>query len=396
MVDAQSEEARPDPRWSEGLIHRHGLVYGVAVSTLAMLRVTIPGGLAVVWADDGVLIAASRWMSPWDAVSFPYQGYLNVGPMLVAMTLEWLPVSLIPVGLVIAWAASVGSLAVLVARVSRSFLDRSSSRAMLGAALGLTPIASFESLGSIANLQWLLVAAAIVILVGEPVGRGEAVASGVVLALAAMSAPAAVALIPFALWRHRRRWHLVAFLTGITLQVITVATQWGARDTAGDWFAVWDVASTFMWSGLNSITSARWRPFSPNYLTVLLIGVIGVAAWKQPRRFAPIAVIVAAGFAVWWFTYGGAGATPARPRYMVVPAVCFVAAVMRATERVARLHLVVIAVVCVTWVVGFQASALRTEARSWKHQVEQAECVEGEMLIGLAPQGFGLAVLPCG
>lgn len=376
----------------QGVI-RPGALFSVLVAAAAFTRVAVARAHEGMWADDGVYLEVVHSRPPWESVLYAHHGYLNLGQMMIASSLEWVPISYAPVAFVAAWAVGVGLLASYVAAISEPVLSSMWSRAFLGASVGLIPIAGYESAGTVANLQWSALAAVTIAVVVAP--ETSRVTPWLIFVTAA-SAPAALALAPFVWWRRERRLVAGAWLLGVGAQLIAVAATWGSRDASGQWWEFERIIQSFASVAVNGVTAMSTDVGRFTALGVLVVVLVAVAAMHDGRGLAAPALMVAAALVQWWFTYTGGGAVPIVPRYGIVPAICVLALLLASAERLGRgVHVSVLVVLAVCWIAGGPVSDYRTAGADWTEQISETPCVDGVRRLELQPTGWGRVAVPC-
>lgn len=390
------EQDEATPSRSRSLSLEVGPLFAVLVAGLGFLRVATTNAIHVLFTDDAQMLAAVRWNGPWGAITYAHAGYLNLAPMTLAQALEWVPDSSVPIVYVGLWSTVVGLVGWFVADASRAFLESTVALMTIGAGVALVPIAAAESVGTIANIQWYLMVAAIFALAC----RVETPVAWAVVGLAALSAPAALALGPLLVW-HRQRSMIAAWAGGVTIQTAVLAANWGDREAGGQWFEALDIVRTFVVASLNGTTDPMSASWDPGVLSLLGAGLIIAALVRHWRQAATVGVLASGALMQYWFTYGGAHPFPTVPRYVVGPAIIAIACVVWAAERFSQRALAaVVAVLAVCWLAAFPASAYRADTGvDWGYQVSIAECVDGAMTVQPAPTGgFGGSQpieLPC-
>jgi hypothetical protein len=235
--------------WADGLYpltpktsRVEGLVVFVLASALALFRLPLRR-LDTLWAEDGVVFLRQAEESPaFGTVFRPYSGYLHALPRLVSELAGWLPLPL--AGLVFSLAAAlvVGAAAWSVWVYGRAHLPSPWLRGALAAVVALVPAGGLEAVDNVANSHWFLVFAAFWALLGRPPSARGQVVPAIIVALAALSDPLAVVLLPLALGRllllrGRDRWVTAAYALAMIAQLLVVLSAdrtTGARPALAD------------------------------------------------------------------------------------------------------------------------------------------------------------------
>jgi hypothetical protein len=174
------------------------------------------------WAEDGKLLLANADRPA--ALIESYAGYGHAVLRLLALPSDVLPVRLWSTYAVLASALAVGVLAAFVYVAARTLIGSSLAAAAAAVSLSLTPALAFESLGSLANLQWYLLPAALwaLLLPPDALRRSAALVAG----LTAATTLLVLLLLPGALLVHRTRILRVrsvqALVVGLGFQAVVL------------------------------------------------------------------------------------------------------------------------------------------------------------------------------
>lgn len=231
-----------------------------------------------IWAEDGVIFAQCLFdRSSLQCLGEPYAGFLLVIPRLAAMVATAGDPAMMPLlftltaGMVAAWCAWI------VADTVRDVTDSIVAGILAGACLGLVFQAGLEVLGNVTNLHWILLAAAIVVLVCSWLGRRLRPSDLALIAGAALSSPMAPLLpilgIGAVVARTRDAWRHLALVTVFAVPQIIVLAQ-ATRQFPQGWFGLRRVIAGF-W---NLVLSQGWfggRSLPPDL--VVPLAVIGLA-----------------------------------------------------------------------------------------------------------------------
>lgn len=193
------------------------LVTGVVVlAALSVLRQAGISSLDTVWAEDGptFLQEAIAW-PPSERLLTTYAGYLHIVPRVLAELVTIVPVARAATALTLVAATAVAVCALLVFVATAGHIRSVPVRAALGAAVVLHPLAAVETLNSLALLQWHMTFTAVWLVLWRPVGRAAVIIQAVGIALAILSSPVALIVLPVLalrtlLLRDPRSWALAA------------------------------------------------------------------------------------------------------------------------------------------------------------------------------------------
>ncbi len=202
MLDSDTHtSAEPGPAAA-----RH-LPVAAAVGTLAALlalgRLWATGWpFDRLWAEDGAVFLADALDHGWGSLTYSYAGYLHGVPRVIALLGTELPLADVATYTVLASAAVCGLLAAVVSSAARTVTGSVPWACVAGLATVSVPALRFETLGSLANLQWFLLYAALWLCLTAPRALPTALVAGV-CAAASLSTPLVVVLAPVLLL-HRR------------------------------------------------------------------------------------------------------------------------------------------------------------------------------------------------
>lgn len=178
-------------------------IAAVLALTGAIVQVLrLPHGAALdgIWAEDGaVFLRQAVTVGARRAITVPYAGYMHLWPRLVAAVAAAAPPGRAAAVFGGAAAATVGLTSGLVFVAARSHLPSRVPRLALAAGMAFLPVAGFEMLANVANVQWYLLVASMWLLLWRPQRALWAVVSLVICFVTAASEPmAAVLLAPAA------------------------------------------------------------------------------------------------------------------------------------------------------------------------------------------------------
>lgn len=169
----------------------------VAVTLLSLGRQTGTPAWASLWAEDGpVFLAPAATDAFWSTVTTPYAGYLHLLPRVVAEVAVEVPLPWVPAVVAVTAALVAGVVAALVEVAARGHIRSTAVRVALALLVVAHPVPGSETLNSIALAQWPLAFGACWVTLWRPrtaAGRATAAAA---LAVAALSAPLALIVVP--------------------------------------------------------------------------------------------------------------------------------------------------------------------------------------------------------
>ncbi|MFB2584761.1 hypothetical protein [Herbiconiux liukaitaii] len=345
------------------------LVVGVLVAAVGLLRIP-RADLGVVWAEDGAVFLTQRLADgPFATWFAPYDGYLHVLPRVLAdLVVSVLPLSWAGVGISVGTCLVAGLVGAAVYVCSRDVVPALPARFALAGIVVLVPTASFEVLGNLANLHWLLLWLTPWLLLARPRTRTGGVLLGVLALVVGLSDIQAAVVLPFVLlpllsatgwrgWAGQRGWAgwavPAALLLAAAVQVVAALTS----DRAPRPAVLPDAWSTVLGFAVNSVMMPFLGQFHTARLVLLTGGLVvlpvllaalaalAVVLWRGGRARALAALLLSWCAVVLWtagyvvnpnpsFFYAGFGQEQWEGlgplRYGVVPGMCVLALVILA------------------------------------------------------------------
>lgn len=348
------------------------------------------------WAEDGKVFLAGG-VHPGSFLH-SYAGYGHFVPRLLAAIGAQLPVRGWAAFAVVAAAATVGVLAGFVRWAAEVVSGSAVTGWIAAAALALTPALGHEALGSMANLQWFMLAAALWAFL-LPRGRGRW-ATVLLVGLTAATTPLVVLLLPAAVLVHRTQvWRAPAIwgmAAGLAYQVVVI--RFGAVDAGGPHRAhglTWDMIRRAL-ATVAGGNVAGPRLAKVVVLAVIVLFVLGI--WRAKGLRVPIiaSAVSAAGFLLTVTWFNGA----AESRYTA--AACMLAAagialVVGACGPVAVAAFTVVGLAAFVALPAapykFQGPGWSANVATWQHACQTTGEATGQ--IALDPPGWGTAAVHC-
>ncbi len=426
---------RSEPMGSYPPPARRAMAVAVVAAALlvllaALVRQTGVPKVNTVWAEDGsVFLDCAYQRTVLDCVAMPYQGYMHLLPRLGAELAALVPPAQASLVLALVAALTAAGASALTARAV-GYASGSPFAGVIGAAgLGLVWQAGREVLGNLANVHWVLLTAALVVLACAWIGRGLDRYDAGLVAIAGLSSALAPILailaIPGVVLGRRGARPVLA--VAATVALAQLATEVGTpREAAGAIpLGLTNVVAAFgdivIGDGFfgNLRTPPGWTIPAGIVLVSLIAAVASRANWRIPARgIAVVATLLAVGLAIF-----GASIVLNRavnPRYAYVPTAISIAALAVGSGLAARalatdgpvgtptrsLAKLLVPAIALFLAVGFGRS-FRLEARAssgpdvpQELQAAAVECVAAESIkIPISPRpassDWTLAV-PCG
>jgi hypothetical protein len=368
----------------------------VSVVAVVLLLARAPFAAEQLWAEDGRnylgdAISSGPIRAFGGSVAGYYQSVPRIGgalaslvPLRAAAFTTWLWVALVT-----AWLVAT----VMVS--SRTWLTTLPARALVSLGLVLLPILGVESIANMANIQFVMLFVALVVLIGRPASRAEWINGGAILVATGLTTPLLFGLLPFVAYRmvRDRRWLdplAISWAAGLVVQFAAIGiVRPDDRDRSGE--------------GLRRIIdrfgdSALRENFSPfgieryvgGILAVLIVAGLLVGAWaawsKGGRERAGLMLAVPLfGF---FFLVASALYSGAPNRYMVLPGLCITWGILAAAESIADLvpaswnvtptltAAIAAVAVLIAWLPHWSPSDTRQSGPTWSEAVDAAaeEC----------------------
>ena len=170
-----------------------------ALSLLWLLRQPDWTSFTTIYIDDAIFLNQAT-VDPVSILS-PHNGYLHLLPRAIAALAAALPLTYAPIVFALACAVVVfGAMVIVWWVIRRADRPWSAYALPIAGTLALLPVASTETIATIACLQWQLIAASIVAIGLGRIDRSTTLPLAALLLMTALSSPLALVLIPGALW----------------------------------------------------------------------------------------------------------------------------------------------------------------------------------------------------
>jgi len=382
---------------------------GAAVAGLTVARLLSAGpGLDRVWAEDGFVFLWDARRHGLASLVYSYAGYAHTLPRALGWVGAQLPLAYFAAYAVLSTAVIAGVLAAVVHTVARRVIGSSCWALLPALGVGLTP-AFRGSVGSLANLQWLLLLAALWCLL-DPVLPGRRRWLPCLVALvAAATTPLTALLLPVALLTHRRfvlrSPAVLGLLGGLAFQaaVITVGAH-SADNPASRHVGFSASLSDALLTAVAGPNTAPWQLGRFGTLDhSTLLGVVFAGALLLSLQAARVRRTVAVAVAVTGLLlYAATSVLSGAPttRYSACAAMFLVSALaLVGPELPTLLRRVGLLALLVNIVLGFPASDFRLSGPSWHDEVadyEQSCASTGRGTpLQLSPAGWGVVDLRC-
>lgn len=381
---------------SEGAGRREGVwVVAVIFATALLLLARAPFAVSKFWAEDGtVFFQGARQEGAFGAFGVDWAGYYHLVPRIAGAFSSSVPIDLAPlanwliIAVVVAWCAATLFVA------SKTWIASMPARLVLTAGIVLLPVVRVESIGNVANLHFIMLFPALLVMICRPQSRSEWVNGSLFVLVSTLSTLETAVFFPFAayrVWTRKPRG----------LDPITIVWALGSAVHFGVVFVAGPERAISTSTSLPSIVfnygkRVVFDNFSPVYRLSGVIGTVLVVAlsfvivravmvsWSKHREIAFLLVAVPAVGALLWVVLGErlGGTTP---RYAVFPAMCLTWSLFVATETLARRFdadhrsrrwgavTLVPALVLVAWLPHWAPPAYRGDGPTWRETLSAAE-----------------------
>jgi len=345
------EAGRREPTGSGPPAARRAAAVAVVAATLlvllaALVRQTGVPKVNTIWAEDGAVFLDCAYERTFpDCVTTPYQGYMHLLPRLGAALAALVPPAQASLVLTLVAALTAAGAGALTARAVASATGSPLAGVVGGAGLGLVWQAGREVLGNLANVHWVLLTAALVVLACAWIGRQLDGFDAGLVAVAGLSSAFApiLAIVAIPSVVQGRRGARLVLAVAVTVALVEVAIELGTTRQPpgaiplGPRSVVTAYGDIVIGSGFFGTvgTLPGWGVPAGIILVSLIALVASRANWRTAARgIAVVATLVAAGLAVF-----GASILLNRtvnPRYAYVPTAISIAALAVGSGLAAR------------------------------------------------------------
>ncbi len=375
---------------------RRELVAGVVVTVLAVIvwYARAPFAVNRLWAEDG-----RNWLQdalqagPIESFGRADVGYYHSIPRVGSAIASLVPLRQAAVATWIFGAAVVAWFVITVFVSSRTWLPHWLARATLALALVLLPVQREETIGSVANLHFIMLFVGLIVLISEPRSTLERLNGSALLLLLGLSTPIALALVPFAAWRVFRRhpWRAdgltIAWLIGVVVQFSAIVVFRPERPTSegtttasiGARYVTGVLAENF--SPTDRATRAVGLALGVGLLALVAAAVVVARRRRDVQRVVLMIAVPTVGVGTYVISAAGYGA---RFRYALFPALCLLWVGLCAVQTLSGMRRApswatgtvlfgtVAALLLVAWLPHWSASSYRRSGPSWSQGLDDA------------------------
>jgi len=207
------------------------LAFSLAAAATLFRQTGIPK-VRTIWAEDATVFVGCAYAhpSPVACLFEPYNGWIHLVPRLAAQLAALVPPADLPIAIALISAVVTGLAAAVVSIAVRNASGSWAAGVLAGSSVAFVWQAGLEVGGNLTNLPWILLAAAIVVIVASWAGHRVGVADLVLIVMAGLStafAPVlpALGLIGVALRRPRAPLLVVAAGFAAFVQVVVGLTS---------------------------------------------------------------------------------------------------------------------------------------------------------------------------
>jgi hypothetical protein len=382
---------RPAARWRLAL----GAAALVVGSVTSLSRTGGVGPLDSTWIEDAYPFLGQAIVYPWyRTIVTPLNGYLNVGPRVVAEFAALFGLGWAPAVMSICAAALIAACAMVAYVGSRAYLPSPWYRLLVAVPVVVVPLGQTQMQNDMATLQFPALYAMFWLLLWRPAGRVGALFAAAFAADITLSSILPVVFLPLAVARlvavrdRATRAVVGAYAGGLAVQFGAEATGLASRAGIGTprWDPVWAGWEYLRTLVPGAVFGTRWtvadphRPTASPALTLaawlVVAGIVAVAAFGVTRPAWRLAALALAHSVVLWSVEVMAMGS-LQPRYFVPPALLLYAAFAallrpHSTDPAKRFRFdsvgpavawaMLLAVVCVA---GLRVHNLRGEGPAW-------------------------------
>jgi hypothetical protein len=386
------------------------VVIVVTVLAVVLLLARAPFALQQLWAEDGrEFLGDAITSGPIRAFGDSEAGYYLFIPRVGGALASVVPLRAAAFAMW-CWTALVTGWLVATVMVSgRTWLTTIPARVIVALGFVLLPILGAESIANIANIQFAMLFASLVVLISRPRSRLEWVNGCVVVAATGLTTPLLLTLLPFVAYRllRDRRWIdpiLISWAAGLVVQWLAIAVVRPDENRDGE--GLRRIIDRFSDSALRE----NFSPFAieryvGGILAVLIVVGLCLAAWAAWRqddreRAGLMLGVPAFGFV---FLVGIALYSGAPNRYMAFPALCLVWGILAGAESLAGLFpdswrvtptataAIAALGLIIAWVPHWSPSDTRESGPTWSEAIDTAaeecrgESADTEIRVQIAP-----------
>jgi hypothetical protein len=392
-----------------------------AATALSLARVSGPGALDSVWAEDGLMFYQPTFHQSFVSTLFtPNNGYLEFLPRFLIGLISFLPVSRVAMAIALTGATISSALALLVYHASAEHIRSRVPRACLAAVTALIVFGAGEIANTIVNLQWYLLYATFWMFLWNPqaVGR-RALAAGLLFIAVASDPISTVFLSPILLVRlwcrpwKESRWQVCGLGLGLALQVVAMLHGGGGTRKLTTNYSLTYVGHTYARDVLGHALVSRtelarlglgsaW--IAPAIGILLLVVALVAAGVLAKPRWLLVALCLGAGFELFALLVMTAGFS--LPRYDSVPLLLLITAfaVLADADGFGRVAAVAFSVLLAANIIANYSigpEEFRAQYPGWfaqvkdgKHACEHDPALASVNVITAPGGGWGVAV-PC-
>lgn len=337
------------------------------------------------WAEDGCIFFNEAVTLGWASLIKSYAGYLHTAPRIIAIVTSWVRWEYMPTVYVLLASAGGAWVGMRVATARLPLLER-----LLAMVAVVVLPHSGEAFLNITNLQWMLNAILVVILLEPPLEK----ATGMVwrvgeLLFVGLSSPMVIVLSPFAaLWIWRWRKSSFAWsLFGAWVFAMIVQGLFLFSSDRGVGTSIWTVIGDLHWvvpRYAAELFVGQWYPYSIGLGWTVMVGVVLAAALLFSERtnerrlhallllLAAVATLVAGRLA--WYHWANPTGQGARYAYLPFMLVMWTwASLAGGTRRPAYRFLALTLFSAVVWSSAAAWQAAPPPPRDWPQQVREAQ-----------------------
>lgn len=375
-------------------------VVGLLAALLVVTRLGWSGRPpATVWAEDGLVFLGDAVSQGPEALISVYAGYVHLLPRLLTEGLLILPLSWFGYAVTLTASLVCGAVSAFAYVTARRATGSTAAAIVAALAPALVPSLRVEALGNLANLQWLLLYAAMWALVVDVTSvRTRAV----LLLVTAATTPLVALLLPGALLARGRGAiadrALIGLAAGLLLQVVAMFA--GPRSAPNPAWRDPGVPPNLVRRAFSEVLGPAGFGALGIAIGLGVLSILALLAISAPARLRrPAAAAALSGVLVLAVTTSMTGVLATRYAAFAALALLGGTAALLMAEKFAFGREALAALLAVSSLAAFPAAEMRLGGPSWRAELDDARrlCASGvpDVPVGLAPDGWGEVELPC-
>jgi hypothetical protein len=389
--------------------------FSLSFLAVALLAARAPTAMRKLWAEDGaVFLEQARTNGPLRPFLQASAGYYQLVPRIIGAIAAAVPLRAAALTTWLVVAVVVGWCAGTVYADSTPWLTNLATRGLLALSVVLLPALGLESIASAASLQFTLLFASLIALLGASPRRAVSRNRVVLIVVTGLTTPLSLLLAPFVamrVWRRPRKrpdgavigWAVSVATELALIGIVRPSRKIGAPKSGTG--IVSGYVRHVLGENLLPHSAAR-SAIGPVLVMLVASGVATVAyqTWRRSRHDLALVLVVVPmlGF-VFWIVAGLQFGHGLPSRYRLFPAWCTIWSVLAAADaagtarrlrwrRTGWISITVAAALFGSWATYWTPAAVRTSGSNWTDALSTAaqRCRldrRSTVLVRIAPVG---------